>query len=155
MERVTITFTLNEDSRGYTSRACGACRERFKIKGRDDGSPHVTHCPFCARADEDWHTPEQHDFIKALAMEKAAGPALDDLEEALRGLERAGGGLVKVTRTGNLGRNKNPKPPPERDDDMPVETTFSCCGETMRHNEAPLPKVCFVCATPLAQAHPV
>jgi hypothetical protein len=140
----TMTVSFNTDSAGFISQECPTCRRRFKIQpGKGSPNP-VSHCPFCEHAATDcWFTPEQAEYLGAVATHNVLGPELDKLDRAFRRMGSDSGGVIRVT--GRVEKPRVPPTPEESDDEMPVTATFACCGETIRHEPANRPTYCVIC----------
>ena len=87
-----------------------------------------------------WWTPEQVEYIKAVGMRDVIEPELAKLDESFRKFGRVPGIRVTVPRRTPT---HVPPVPTESDTEIPNETTFACCGETIRHDDAPT--YCVIC----------
>ncbi len=142
----TMQVSFKTDSKGFISQECPACEHRFKMRP-GQGSPRpVAHCPFCKHSGEDcWLTTEQAEYLKAFAAREILGPALEKFDRAFKRLGSGSGGLITVKVTGHVEQPRVPPLPVESEDDMPAETTFTCCGETIRHDTGHHPVCCIIC----------
>lgn len=140
----TMTVSFNTDSAGFISQECPACGRRFKIQPGKGSPQPVSHCAFCEHSATDcWFTPEQAEYLGAVATRDVLGPQLDKLDRAFRRLGSGSGGMIRVT--GRVERPRVPPTPQERDEEMPTTVTFACCGETIRHDPATRPTYCIIC----------
>jgi len=150
MTTTTVKVSFEPDSEGFTSRACPECGGRFKIAfGKGSPAP-LAFCPFCRHEGARWETPEQIEYGKAFAARQVVKPHFDRIDQSFRDLERAGGRHIKVKVTGKMPDLKVPPKPPERVSDLPERSTFACCGETILHDTATVPRHCVICGTAIA-----
>lgn len=140
-DRVEMDISFEADSGGFISQECPTCTRRFKIQPSKGSLNPISHCPFCEHAGADcWWTPEQAAYVESIAVNGPLAPHLDRLERAFDALR---GGLIQVTA--HVERPPLLSAPPERDDEMPSETQFACCGETIRHDQSTKPVHCIIC----------
>jgi hypothetical protein len=147
----TITVSFQPDSEGFTSRACMACGTRFKAAFGQGAAAPLAFCPYCRHEGSRWETPEQFEYAKAYVMHKELGPAVDKVTRAFKNLGRAGGSLFKVTVSGSGPKFPRPHKPIEHASELPTRTTFTCCGETIRHDAALPPRFCVICGVSSAE----
>jgi hypothetical protein len=140
-----ITVAFDSDGEGFTSRACPTCGKRFKIAAGQGSTRPLAFCPFCGQKGSRWETPEQIEYGKAFAARAVMKPALDQLDKSFKSLGRVGGGALKVKVTGKMPGFNVPPKPTERVDYLTERTTFQCCGETVRHDQAATPAHCVIC----------
>ncbi len=147
MDTHMLDISFQADSGGFISQECPSCARRFKIQPGKGSPDPIAHCPFCDHAGTDcWWTPEQAAYVESIAANEVLGPHLDKLERTFRSMSSD---FVKVT--GRIERPQVLPAPPERDDEMPSETRFTCCGETIKHDASARPAHCIICGGP-AQA---
>jgi len=139
-----MEVSLNTDGQGFISQMCPSCNRRFKVQPKSPNR--ISHCPFCEHGDEHWFTPEQVEYLQGYAAREVLGPHLDKLDRQLRNMGSGSRGMFKVT--GSVQKPDVPPKPEESDDEMPIATMFTCCGETIRHDESNRPAHCIVCGGP-------
>lgn len=115
------------DSDGFLSQECPSCARRFKVKfGEGSGEP-ISHCPYCGHGGRQcWYTPEQVEYMKAVATSAIVGP---ELERFGRDLSRSSGGLLKIETKVDV---PVPGPPPMEADEPFDIIHFPCCNETVK-----------------------
>ena len=97
----TISIPLSLDEKGFIDRSCPKCSYRFKVKASswpESGTRglHRTRtiayvfCPMCGHkaASDNWHTPEQIEAAKRIALEKATQQALSQVDKLFAQLSR-------------------------------------------------------------------
>jgi hypothetical protein len=83
----TMIVSFNTDSAGFISQECPRCGRRFKIQPGTGSLRPVSHCAFCEHSATDcWFTPEQAEYLGAVATHEVLGPQLDKLDRAFRKL---------------------------------------------------------------------
>ncbi len=98
----TISVPLSLDEKGFLDRACPKCSYRFKVKdscwpqSKIGGLPWArtvayAFCPMCGHkaSSDNWHTPEQIDAAKRIALEKAEQQVLSQIDKSFAQLSRS------------------------------------------------------------------
>lgn len=98
----TISIPLSLDKKGFLDRACPKCSYRFKVKDScwpESGTGALlwtrtisyAFCPMCGHraASDNWHTPEQIDAAKRIALEKAKQQILSEIDKSFTQLSRS------------------------------------------------------------------
>ena len=98
----TISIPLSLDEKGFLDRACPKCSYRFKVKdpcwpkSRTGTSPWIrtiayAFCPMCGHkaVSDNWHTPEQVEAAKTIALEKAKQQVLSQIDKSFAQLSRS------------------------------------------------------------------
>ncbi len=136
-----VEISLNTDEQGFLSQECPSCEERFKVRMGEGSDEPISFCPFCGHNGQDcWWTPEQADYMSAIATEEVLGPELDKLDKSLSHL--GGNGLFSIEAS--LSRPTPSERPEEPDDDWPTQV-FGCCGETIKHARKTDSLFCIIC----------
>jgi hypothetical protein len=136
----SMEVSFNTDDDGFLSHECPSCEMRFKVRLGSGSSDPIGHCPYCQHDGEDcWWTPEQADYLGAVAARELIEPALGKMASRVN---RSGGGLVKMTMS--VQRSAQPTPPAEDNDHSPL-VLFTCCGETIRHYPNAQNLRCIIC----------
>lgn len=139
-----VEVSFPTDSDGFFSQECPTCHRYFKVLVGQGSDEPVGACPHCGHRGEDcWHTPEQIEYAKAIALSEIAGPEIDKLKRSLGGMS---GGLFKVTMTGSI---PGPPPPPLEVDEPYEVVRFRCCNETVKLHLLET-NFCVICGTPYA-----
>jgi hypothetical protein len=144
----SVSFPL--DSAGFLRRECPNCDREFKWLPKEGIEPPPEEgycCPYCGeRATLDrWFTRGQVRAINAAVDDNIISPALEGVEESLRGLESASGGLI----SGRMERNARQQPRRLTEQNDMRRIDFSC------HPGAPVkvlddwsaPVHCLICGT--------
>ncbi len=141
-DTVTMSVSLNTTSDGFISQECPECERIFKV-APGKGSPEpVTHCPYCDHEGDDcWWTKEQAEYMAAFGADQLLGPQLDKMA---RDFNRKSGGNDFIKMNMKVTKPKTPVAP-EENDDMAASITFTCCGETIRHDSASAQLHCPIC----------
>lgn len=154
MNDISVSLSIPLDSNGFLRRECPHCDLEFKVYVGDDPDrnddanvpPEGFCCPYCdRRAPADaWYTKEQLAAGEAALSVEVNKMIERELDDSVRGLERASGGLIKasIATSGPTPRSHDL----EEWDDM-VRADFSC------HPETPVKVVedwinsihCFIC----------
>lgn len=119
MTTTVVHAVLDLDSDGFLRRRCEACEREFKWLQTPAGEAPAYdvdchYCPYCGVAGDDFWTPAQVEYLKAIAVEDAMGPILRELETSAERLNRSGGFLrMSVKRSGG-----SPPRRPEAREDM-------------------------------------
>ncbi len=143
MSTTRVIVSFKKDSRGFVSRDCPTCKQRFKVQLSDDGKP-LRHCPFCGHSGSDcWMLSEHQKYAQSVAASVVLNPAIDKIDKAFRNMAKGSGGMVKVT--GSVSRPKVLPQPREPEDDDFVETALACCSEKIRHAASHRVAHCAIC----------
>lgn len=140
---MNIHFPLDSD--GYLSQECPACEQRFKVRFGQGSPEPVGHCPYCAHAGVGcWFTTEQVEYAQAKTYNEFLAPKLDELGREVDRLNRGGGFLsFGVKRTPDMALAI-----PQEDDRSMELKTFSCHGETIKHEPGVSAPFCPICGSP-------
>lgn len=87
---MSISLPLGED--GMIGRKCPECDGYFKLKpGTGLADINTTACPYCEYQDEPsaFHTEAQIEYAKSIAVKRIIEPALRDLQQSFKNLERS------------------------------------------------------------------
>ena len=137
------------DPDGFLRRECPHCVQEFKwFFGRAEGTPEdwidpeYYYCPYCGRAAEtgSWHTQEQVDYFKHVALGQARGQVIDELRDATRG------SAIKF----EVASDESPPPPPlaEPPDQMAMVASPCHPFEPIKVTLPGGPLHCLVCGKP-------
>jgi hypothetical protein len=115
------------DTDGFLSQECPSCEQRFKVAFGEGSEEPISNCPYCGYKGQNcWYTPQQVDYMQAVATNVLLGPEIEKLERQMKGISE---GFLKIDMKSNL-----PKPPPapiETDDPLDI-LHFPCCNETIK-----------------------
>ncbi len=136
-----MQVSLATDQDGFLSQECPDCERRFKVLLGQGSDQPIRHCPYCGHEGENcWWTPEQAEYLGAVASESLLGP---ELKKMARDFNRqAGRGLISMkmdVKTGPV-----PVAPTEAQDDMPI-VDFPCCNEQIKHDGRSSSLRCIIC----------
>lgn len=97
----TIEIALPSDEEGMVGRECPSedCRRYFKLRPGTGLDTRICHCPYCGKEGDsgDFHTEDQIEYAKTVALRDILEPELDRLERSLKSLERdTRGGLISL-----------------------------------------------------------
>ncbi|MES2179304.1 MAG: hypothetical protein V4550_15705 [Gemmatimonadota bacterium] len=143
-----ISASLVTDDDGYLGRECPTCLGRFKVRVTD-GAAVVDYCPYCAHEGADcWWTPEQLEYLQALALEQLQ-PEIDTMLEGLAG----NSGFLSISVERSV--PELPTQPSEEGGPSDV-VSFSCCGAQAKIELSRLqtlsgelaPPTCVACGIP-------
>jgi hypothetical protein len=139
-------ISFSTDSDGFLSQECPACKGRFKAKFGDGSPEPISWCPYCSHHGRDcWWTPEQAEYIKAVAMGMASDHIGDQLDKMARRINSSSkSGILKMTMKTKRGHRPTPTAPPEPDLDMPIQE-FLFCGEHIKHDRSASKLFCVIC----------
>ncbi len=142
-----MELSFPTDSDGFFSRECPSCNRYFKVIVGEGSDQPISACPHCGHRGHDcWHTPEQIEYAKAVAMSTVVAPELDRLN---RQLTNSAGGLLKVSVNKSISR---PPPPPIEVDEPYDIVRFRCCNETVKLHRLET-NFCIICGTSYEMKH--
>ena len=142
-----MELSFPTDSDGFFSRECPSCNRYFKVLLGEGSDEPISACPHCGHRGHDcWHTPEQLEYAKAVALSTVVAPEIDRLKSQLSG---SGSGLFKLTVKNNI--PKPPPPPLEVDEPYDI-LRFRCCNETVKLHRLET-NFCIICGTPYEMKH--
>ncbi len=118
------------DAEGFLSQECLSCRQRFKVIFGHGSEEPISHCPYCGyNGQECWLTPEQREYVEAVATDGVIAPEIKKLE---RTLNASSEGFFNISSESNLATPSRP----------PIETHtpfdilyFRCCKESIKVNQ--------------------
>lgn len=117
------------DADGFLSQECPSCELRFKIQFGQGSEEPISYCPYCGHKGQDcWHTTEQVEHLKSVAISTVIAPELKKFHQRLKGASK---GLVKFSAKISL---PEPLAPPMETDEAFDILHFPCCGETIKVN---------------------
>ena len=142
MKERTEKVNLKTDSDGFLSQECPSCLKIFKVvfeEGSEAGKV-LSFCPYCRHEGQNcWWTQAQAKFFGDFALNTFVGPKLDELEQRFK---KGSGGFLDISVTSN--RNRSPVAPAEPADEM-SQLEFTCCNETIKHDESSNALYCILC----------
>lgn len=153
MSDLEIPLTFPLDSDGFLRRACPTCAREFKwLPAEQDPQTLASEqyfCPYCGEGapTDHWFTTEQSAYIRDEVVARALGPALDDLADSFRQINRSSGGLVRFS--GYLERPERTQAPPVFEPDDMRRVTLECHpSEPLKIDEVwSAPVHCLVCGS--------
>jgi DNA-directed RNA polymerase subunit RPC12/RpoP len=142
-DTVAMSVPLNTTPDKFISQECPECERIFKV-APGKGSPEpVTHCPYCNhKGDNCWWTKEQVKYMGAYGADQLIRPQLHKMAHDFKQKSRSNN-FIKISMKST---SKTPIAPVENDD-MAASITFTCCGETIRHDSANAQLHCPICGT--------
>lgn len=142
-----MELSFPTDSDGFFSRECPSCNRYFKVIIGEGSDEPISACPHCGHRGHDcWHTPEQIEYAKAVAMSTVVAPEIDKLNRQLTG---AASRFLKVSVKNPISR---PPPPPMEFDEAYDIVRFRCCNETVKLHRLET-NFCIICGTPYEMKH--
>lgn len=137
-----VSFPTDVD--GFLSQECPSCNHRFKVLFGEGSDAPISYCPYCGyNGQECWHTPEQIEYVQAIATSEVLGPELKKLQRSLGSNSKS---LLKFDGTSAI---PTPPPPPMETDDELAFLRFRCCNETVKvslHEQL----FCIICGTEIS-----
>jgi len=92
MDEIHLQVSLPTDDEGMFGRECPSCGKYFKVKpGTGLVGISTCTCPYCEHTEgsNKFLTSAQMEYIKSIAVREVLGPALRDLENSFKELERS------------------------------------------------------------------
>jgi len=122
-----VEINFPTDSNGYLSQECPSCAQRFKVCFGEGSEEPISFCPYCGYKGHDcWYTPDQVQYIQAVATDVVLTPELKKLE---REMKKASIGFLKIDMKDDFPQVGTP--PMEADDAFDV-LNFPCCNEKIK-----------------------
>jgi len=102
-----FSISLTPDDSGYVGRKCPKCSEYFKVNLTTGSLPKGVICPYCCYHgnSSEFHTSEQLEYAKSVAIKQTLGPLFKELEQSFKGIETSSScGFIqfKVKTSGTL-----------------------------------------------------
>lgn len=139
---MNINVSLETDADGFLSQECPACGKRFKVVYGDGNDRPLRFCPYCGHEGQEcWWTPEQVAYFEGVVSEEVLSPMLDDFARTVNRMTKPGD-LIQMKA--KVAHDRPAPAPKEMNDTMPV-ASFTCCGETIKHDRSIDHLHCVIC----------
>lgn len=136
-----VSVSLQTDDDGFLSQECPSCKRRFKAKFSEGSDQPISFCPYCGHNDTGcWWTPEQAEYLSAIAAEEIVGPELKKMAREFN--RKSSGGLISMNM--KVSHSPTPRAPVEPDVNWPM-VSFECCGERIKHDGQNSELRCIIC----------
>jgi ribosomal protein S27E len=155
-DEISVPVSLPLDSDGFLRRECPHCEQEFKWYSHGEGSAEAEDVDqyFCPRCGEpagldQWWTPAQLDYSRAIAMPAMDQMVNDLLDDALKPLRNSK--FIKVERTGQYSSDLATPDPLIEPDDMVIVEPPCHPHEPVKVPDAATSRVhCLICGAAFA-----